>query len=303
MPAGSISTSTRSPGAGWSIDVTAAASSRRRRAARRGGRSARADGALDDAVVLVPLPRRTRHGLRAERPSPSATFRDRGSARRPRRPDAPRARRASRTARRALRASRRRGRRARTPPPGRASRTARSGRARSKSVPEILEQPVAEAAVERAERLVQEEDPRLGCERARERDALLLAAGERRHRAALEAGEPDELEQLARRAVDLAPERRRACGGRTRRCRRRRGGGRGRDPGRPVRSRADAEARREILAVEQHASGIRHAAARRRRAGASSCRSRSARGRRRPRPRATSSDDVVERNLRRRSAL
>ena len=44
---------------------------------------------------------------------------------------------------------------------------------------EIVEQPVAEPAVERAERLVEEEDARLGCERARESDALLLAARER----------------------------------------------------------------------------------------------------------------------------
>ena len=64
---------------------------------------------------------------------------------------------------------------------------------------EIGEEPFAERAIERSERLVQEKDARLGRERARERDALLLSARERRDRAPLEAGKPDELEQLAAR--------------------------------------------------------------------------------------------------------
>ncbi len=67
----------------------------------------------------------------------------------------------------------------------------------SNSAAEVLEQAVAKPAVERAERLVEEEHARLGRERAGERDALLLAARERSHRAPLEAGEADEVEQLA----------------------------------------------------------------------------------------------------------
>ena len=41
---------------------------------------------------------------------------------------------------------------------------------------EIVEEPIAEPAIERSERLVQQEDARLGSERARKCDALLLAA-------------------------------------------------------------------------------------------------------------------------------
>ena len=61
---------------------------------------------------------------------------------------------------------------------------------------EVVEQAVSKPAVERPERLVEKEDARLGCERSRERDALLLASRERADRAALESGEADELEQL-----------------------------------------------------------------------------------------------------------
>jgi len=63
---------------------------------------------------------------------------------------------------------------------------------------EVLEQPVTEPPVERAERLVEKQDARLGSERASERDSLLLAPRERSHRAALEAGQADEFEQLRR---------------------------------------------------------------------------------------------------------
>ena len=62
---------------------------------------------------------------------------------------------------------------------------------------EILEKAVAEPPVERAERLVEKEHARLGCERAREGDALALAAGQRSDGAVLETLEPDEPEQVA----------------------------------------------------------------------------------------------------------
>ena len=55
---------------------------------------------------------------------------------------------------------------------------------------ELVEQPVAQRAVERAERLVEQEHARLGRERAGEGDALLLAARERSRPAPLEARRP-----------------------------------------------------------------------------------------------------------------
>ena len=61
---------------------------------------------------------------------------------------------------------------------------------------EILEQAIAEPAVERSERLVQQEHRRLRSERAGERHALLLASGEGRNRTSLVAREPDQHEQL-----------------------------------------------------------------------------------------------------------
>ena len=63
---------------------------------------------------------------------------------------------------------------------------------------EIVEQAVAKAPIEGSERLVEQEEARLGCQRTGESDALLLSAGERPDRATLEAGEPDEREQLGR---------------------------------------------------------------------------------------------------------
>ena len=59
---------------------------------------------------------------------------------------------------------------------------------------------LAHAGVERAERLVEQQHARLHGERAGQRHALALAAGELRRVARAEVGEPDELEQLARRA-------------------------------------------------------------------------------------------------------
>src|SRR5207237_2401766 len=54
----------------------------------------------------------------------------------------------------------------------------------------------ADAGVERAERLVEEQQPGLNGEGAGEGDALALTAGELRREAPLEAGELDEVEQL-----------------------------------------------------------------------------------------------------------
>src|SRR5207342_2841597 len=61
---------------------------------------------------------------------------------------------------------------------------------------EIGQEPFAEWSIERAERFVQKKDARLWCECTSERDALLLAARERRNGAPLETGKPDELEQV-----------------------------------------------------------------------------------------------------------
>ena len=63
---------------------------------------------------------------------------------------------------------------------------------------EVVEEPIAQPAIERSERLVQQEDARLGSEGARECDPLLLAARQRSDGATLESGEPDELQELAR---------------------------------------------------------------------------------------------------------
>ena len=59
---------------------------------------------------------------------------------------------------------------------------------------------LAELQVERAERLVEQQHARLVDERARERDALLLAARELPRLALAEPVEADELEDLARPA-------------------------------------------------------------------------------------------------------
>ena len=55
---------------------------------------------------------------------------------------------------------------------------------------------LAQLEVERAERLVEQQRARVVHERAGQRDALLLAAGELRGLALGEVGEPDDLEQL-----------------------------------------------------------------------------------------------------------
>ena len=62
---------------------------------------------------------------------------------------------------------------------------------------EVVEEPIAEPAIERSERLVQQENARLGSEGARERNALLLATRQRPHRAPLEPDEADQLQKLS----------------------------------------------------------------------------------------------------------
>jgi hypothetical protein len=83
----------------------------------------------------------------------------------------------------------------------------RRGRAASAPSPPPLAQPAAQVLadlrVERAERLVEEQDARLDGERAGERDALALAARELRGIAVGEARQPDQVEQLADAALDL----------------------------------------------------------------------------------------------------
>ncbi len=68
---------------------------------------------------------------------------------------------------------------------------------------ELVEQPLAQWTVERAERLVEEQHARLGSERSCQCDALLLAARERRDRALAVPGETDELEELVDAPRDL----------------------------------------------------------------------------------------------------
>ena len=61
----------------------------------------------------------------------------------------------------------------------------------------------ADLGVERAERLVEQQHPRLDRERAGERHALALAAGELGRVALGEAGEPDDPQQLVDARLDL----------------------------------------------------------------------------------------------------
>ena len=63
----------------------------------------------------------------------------------------------------------------------------------------------ADLLVERRQRLVEQEDRRPGRQRARHRDALLLAAAQERHVLLLHAGEPDQVHQLLDALLPLAP--------------------------------------------------------------------------------------------------
>ena len=71
---------------------------------------------------------------------------------------------------------------------------------RSISCEQLLLQDFARLRVERGERLVHQQDRRIHRERAHQADALLHAAGELIGIVLLEAGEPDELEIVRRRA-------------------------------------------------------------------------------------------------------
>ena len=76
---------------------------------------------------------------------------------------------------------------------------------------------LAHLGVERAERLVEQQHPRLDRERAGERHALALAAGELGRIALVEAVELDQIEQLGDAAADLVVGRAACRRGRTRR--------------------------------------------------------------------------------------
>ena len=71
---------------------------------------------------------------------------------------------------------------------------ARPGRAQDRG--DLLAQPLAQAGVERGERLVEQHDLGVGGQRAGQRDPLALAARELVRVAVGAAGEPDELEAL-----------------------------------------------------------------------------------------------------------
>ena len=78
---------------------------------------------------------------------------------------------------------------------------------------------LAQHLVERAERLVEQQHGRLDDDRARERDALLLSAGQLPRIAVGKRAELDELERLVDRLARARCARRAACAGRTRRSR------------------------------------------------------------------------------------
>ena len=101
-------------------------------------------------------------------------------------------------------------------------------------------QALAQSAVELAERLVQHQQPGRGRERAGQRDALLLAAGQRGDGPLPGARQPDQVEQLADPARLFAARGARACAARTPRCRRRRAAGRAGGPGTSGRARVGA---------------------------------------------------------------
>ena len=75
---------------------------------------------------------------------------------------------------------------------------------RCRALQEALHLP-AELGVERAERLVEQDQPRLADDGAGERHALLLAAGELRGIALAEIAERDQLQRLRRRARGFPP--------------------------------------------------------------------------------------------------
>ena len=90
-------------------------------------------------------------------------------------------------------------------------------------------------------------------QRARERHALLLAAGELVRVVVAVRPEPDELQQLVRAAPPARPRRRRADAARTRRCRGPSCSGRGCRPGRRRPCRGDSPAPRDVASVDDDA--------------------------------------------------
>ncbi len=157
------------------------------------------------------------------------------------------------------------------------------GRARRLPDPQELHvEALARHLVERAERLVHQQERRVEGERPRDRDALLHPARELPRMVVLEALQLDELEHLrdAVAAALLAPARRARAGARcsSRRCASRRG----RRPG--TRSRSRGRGAPAATASRSRAPRRRSArSGRRSRAGASTCRSRTGRSARRTR--------------------
>ena len=160
---------------------------------------------------------------------------------------------------------------------------------------QLAVQALARHLVERAERLVHQQQRRREGERARDRDALLHAARELPRVVVLEAGQLDEVEQLAHALVAAAPvpaeqlERQRDVAARPCASRRaRRPGRRSRSRGRAAPGARTCRSRRPR--PPSAGSG------RRPRAAASTCRSRTGRSARRTRPGATVEVDVLERD-------
>ena len=137
--------------------------------------------------------------------------------------------------------------------------------------PELL----ADLGVERAEGLVEQQHLRLVRQRARHRDALLLAAGELRRQALVHAFERDQLEQFLAAARAARPPSCAARAARTRCCRPRSCGGTARSSG--TRSRRRARARRhvgDVTAMQGDAAVVDAGEAGDARAAACSCRCR-----------------------------
>ena len=140
--------------------------------------------------------------------------------------------------------------------------------------------------VERAERLVHQQDRRLVDQRLGQRDALAHAAGELVGVVVLEAGQADPLDPVAGPVVAPRPWRHRGSGGRRRRCRARSPGQHGVGLEHVADAVGDAGDRR---AVDERPSPADGGCEARRPARASwTCRSRWGRRRRRTRPAATS---------------
>ena len=104
--------------------------------------------------------------------------------------------------------------------------------------PDLLAQLHAHLRIERRERLVEQQHARLDRERARERDALLHAAGELVRVAVARVAEPDELEQLPDALPPVGLVACRGSSGRTRRSGAPSCSGRASTPGRPCPCRA-----------------------------------------------------------------